>query len=175
MRFVFPSIAFEQKAIEFIQEFHYHSSAINGTGSLDRFLKNATYQDWLLKVQADRDIANIPENKVPSYTYFYIREEDSRIIGMINIRLALNDILRKESGHIGYSVRPSERRKGYATRMVQEAIHFLKPLGLTKLILTCDKENLASAGVIKKCGGILEEEFFSEAFNEVIQRYQICI
>lgn len=175
MRFVFPNEAYEHKAIDFIQEFHDHASAINGTGGLDRFLEESTYQKWLLKVQADCDIANITESRVPTYTYFYIREEDDRIIGMINIRLALNDFLRREGGHIGYCVRPSERRKGYATRMVQEAIHFIKPLGLTKLFITCDKENLASAGVIRKCGGVLEEEFFSATFHEVLQRYQISI
>lgn len=173
MKFVFPCEAYEQKAIEFIQEFHDHSSAINGTGGLDGYLEKSTYQEWLLKVQADADIANIPENRVPAYTYFYVREEDDRIIGMINIRLVLNDFLRKEGGHIGYCIRPSERRKGYAARMLRETIRFIKPLGLPSLILACSQENPTSAGVIRKCGGVLEEEFYSEFFNEVIQRYRI--
>jgi len=175
MKFVFPNKDYEQKAIEYIQEFRHYHSPINGTGGLDRFLENATYQDWLLKIEADRDIANIPVDRVPAYTYFYVREDDDRIIGMINIRLALNDFLRKEGGHIGYSIRPTERRKGYGTRMLREALVFLKPIGLTNIIITCGKENLASAGVIKNCGGVLEAEFYSDVFNEVIQRYRICI
>ena len=175
MKFVFPNKEYEQKAVEFIQEFHEYHSPINGTGGLDRFLENATYQDWLLKIEADRDIANILENRVPAYTYFYIREDDDRIIGMINIRLALNDFLRKEGGHIGYCIRPTERRKGYGSRMLMEALMFLKPIGLTNIILTCGKENIASACVIKNCGGILEDEFYSNTFNEVIQRYRICM
>jgi len=173
MRFVFPNKEYEQKAIEFIQEFRDYDSPINGTGGLDRFLENATYQDWLLKIEADRDIANIPEDRVPAYTYFYVREDDDKIIGMINIRLALNDFLRKEGGHIGYSIRPTERRKGYGTRMLREVLEFLKPIGLTNIIITCGKENLASAGVIKNCGGVLEAEFYSDVFNQVIQRYRI--
>ncbi len=175
MRFVFPNKEYEQKAVEFIQEFHEYHSPINGTGGLDRFLEKATYQDWLLKIEADRDIANIPENRVPAYTYFYIREDDDKIIGMINIRLALNDFLRKEGGHIGYCIRPTERRKGYGTRMLMEALMFLKPIGLTNIILTCGKENIASACVIKNCGGVLEDEFYSNTFNQVIQRYRICM
>ncbi|HHV97890.1 MAG TPA: GNAT family N-acetyltransferase [Clostridiaceae bacterium] len=173
MRFVFPNKEYEQKAIEFIQEFRDYDSPINGTGGLDRFLENATYQDWLLKIEADRDIANIPEDRVPAYTYFYVREDDDKIIGIINIRLALNDFLRKEGGHIGYCIRPTERRKGYGTRMLKEALEFLKPIGLTNIIITCGKENLASAGVIKNCGGVLEAEFYSDVFNQVIQRYRI--
>lgn len=173
MKFVFPNKEYEQKAIEYIQEFRDYNSPINGTGGLDRFLENATYQDWLLKIEADRDIANIPEDRVPAYTYFYVREDDDKIIGMINIRLALNDFLRKEGGHIGYSIRPTERRKGYGTRMLREVLEFLKPIGLTNIIITCGKENLASAGVIKNCGGVLEAEFYSDVFNQVIQRYRI--
>lgn len=92
---------------------------------------------------------------------------------MINIRLALNDFLRREGGHIGYCIRPSERRKGYATQMLREAIKFCRIIGLNDLILACGKSNSASAGVIKNCGGILESEFYSETFKEVIQRYHI--
>lgn len=173
MRFIFPKEEYEQQAIEYIQEFHDYKSDINGTGGLDAYLKTSTYQDWLMKVQCDRDLANIPANRVPAYTYFYVREEDNKIIGMINIRLALNDFLRKEGGHIGYCIRPTERKKGYATEMLKEALLFLKPIGLSNIIITCDKENPASAGVILNCGGILEDEFYSQTFNEIIQRYII--
>jgi predicted acetyltransferase len=85
-------------------------------------------------------LANIPENRVPAYTYFYVREDDNKIIGMINIRLALNDFLRNEGGHIGYCVRPTERNKGYATKMLKEALQFLKPIGLFTVILTWEKK-----------------------------------
>lgn len=173
MKFILPCIEYEQKAVEFIQEFYDYSSAINGTGGLDNFLKESTYSEWLLKVVKDLDIANIPQGRIPAYTYFYIREDDEKIIGMINIRLALNDFLRKEGGHIGYSIRPTERRKGYGTKMVQEALTFCKTIDLQNIIISCDKINIASAGVIKNCGGTLEEEFYSETFNAIVQRYRI--
>lgn len=94
-------------------------------------------------------------------------------VGMLNIRLFLNDFLKKEGGHIGYSIRPSQRRKGYGTRMLQEALDFLRPIGLTDVIISCGKGNPGSVGVIINCGGVLEEEFYSETFGEVIQRYRI--
>ena len=173
MRFVFPCEEYEQKARDFIQELRDYSSEIHGTGGLDDFLDKYTYSEWLTKTLHDIDIVNIPEGRVPALTYFYVREEDDKIVGMINIRLALNDFLRAEGGHIGYCVRPTERGKGYATAMLCEAIKRCRTIGMSDFLITCDKENHASSGVIKSCGGILEAEFYSETFKETIQRYLI--
>ena len=173
MKFVFPTEEYKQKAVEFIEEFYSCSSEIHGAGSLDMYFKEYSYEQWIKKVIADLDIANIAPGRVPALTYFYLREDDDKVIGMINIRLALNDYLRKEGGHIGYSIRPSERRKGYGSLMLKEALEFCKIIGLNKVLITCDKSNKASAGVIKSCNGQLEEEFYSETFKEIIQRYVI--
>ena len=176
MKFVFPHEGDEQRAKAYILEFIDHGSAINGTGGLDRYLQDSTYADWLAKVRAGADIANVPEGLAPGFTYFYVRESDDEIVGMINIRLALvNDFLREEGGHIGYSIRPSQRRKGYATRMLREAVAFCNAIGMNDFVLTCNKSNPASAGVIKHCGGVLEAEFYSDFYKEVIQRYRIHI
>jgi predicted acetyltransferase len=172
MRFVFPCKEFEEAAKDYIEEFYSYGSQINGCGGLDRYLKEASYQEWLEKVQSDIDLANVPGDRVPAYTYFYVDDND-RIIGMANIRLELNDFLLREGGHIGYSIRPTERRKGYGVDMLQEIITFCKRIGLNRILITCDKRNIASAGVAKKCGGRLENEFYSEIFQEVIQRYWI--
>ena len=173
MRLVFPDITYKEKAIEYIKEFYDYGSEINGSGSLDRFLKESTYEEWLKKVLSDIDIANIREPRVPALTYFYVRDDDDRIVGMINIRLALNDFLRKEGGHIGYSVRPSERGKHYATGMLNAALKVCDTVGINEVLISCDKENAASAGVIKNCGGVLKEEFYSESFHELIQMYVV--
>ena len=92
---------------------------------------------------------------------------------MINIRLALNDFLRKEGGHIGYCIRPTERGKHYATDMLNGALKVCDTLGINEVIITCDKSNSASANVIKNCNGELVEEFYSDTFNEDIQKYII--
>ena len=173
MKLVFPNKAYEEKAKEFIAEFYEYGSEIAGSGSLDRYLRESTYDQWLDKVLSQIDVANLPEDKIPGLTYFFVREEDDRIVGMINIRLALNDFLRNEAGHIGYCIRPTERRKGYGTRLLRAGISVCRRVDIGNIIVSCDKVNLASAGVIRNCGGALEAELYSEAFGEVIQRYVI--
>ena len=173
MKLVFPNIAYKEKAIEYIREFYEYGSEINGSGSLDRYLKESTYEAWIEKVIRDLDIANMPEGKVPAITYFYIRESDDKIVGMINIRLALNDFLRTEGGHIGYSVRPTERRRHYGTEMLAAALKVCDRIGIKEVLVSCDKSNPASAGVIKNCGGKLKREFYSETYHEIVQMYKI--
>ncbi len=173
MKFVFPTIDYKEKAREFISEFEKYGSEISGSGSLDRFLKEATYEEWLVKVRKYADIANVPTHHSPGYTYFYVRESDEKIIGMINIRLELNDFLRNEAGHIGYCIRPTERKKHYGTDMLREALGFCRRIGLTDVIVTCDTDNLASAKVIQNNRGKLEAELYSETFGAEIQRYVI--
>ena len=172
MKMIFPTIGYKQKAIDFINEFYEFDSEINGSGALDSFLKESTYEEWLKKVLNDIDIANI-KPRVPALTYFYVRETDDKIVGMVNIRLALNDFLRKEGGHIGYCIRPTERSKHYATTMLKEALEICKTIGIEEVIVSCDKSNIGSAKVIKNCSGELEAEFFSETFGELIQKYII--
>jgi len=173
MKLVFPNKDYEAKAKEFIAEFYEYGSEIAGSGSLDRYLKESTYDEWLTKVFSYIDIANIPEGKIPGLTYFFVREEDDRIIGMINIRLALNDFLRNEAGHIGYCIRPTERRRGYGTELLRAGIAVCRRVDIDEIIVTCDKVNLGSAGVIRNCGGVLDAELYSETFGELIQRYVI--
>ena len=173
MKFVFPDLRYKDKAIEYINEFYEYGSNINGTGGLDSFLKNSTYEDWLKNVLRELDIANIPDGKVPAITYFFVDEETDRIIGMVNIRLALNDFLRTEGGHIGYSIRPTERRKHYATEQLKAALSVCRKIGIENVLISCDKLNIASSGVIKKCGGILHHEIYSEKYDENLEMYVI--
>ena len=172
MKFVFPDVNYKEKAIDFINEFYEYSSEISGSGSLMRYLSESSYEEWLKKVLSDIDIANIPAERVPELTYFYVDDTD-KIVGIINIRLQLNHFLRTEGGHIGYSVRPTERGKHYATDMLSKALKFCKRIGLNEVIITCDKSNPASAKVITSNGGVLDAEFYSDTFGEIIQRYTI--
>lgn len=173
MKLVLPTLEYKQQATDYINEFIAHSSQINGTGSLDWYLENSSYEKWLDKIISYMDIANIPAGKVPSLTCFCVC--NGRIVGMLNLRLALNGFFRTEGGHIGYSVRPTERGKHYATDMLKSALEVYRKLGIHNVILVCDKENAASAKVIRNCGGTLESEFYSENYGEILQRYIIKI
>lgn len=173
MKLVFPCIEYKDKAIEYINEFYEFKSEINGTGSLDHYLKESTYETWLENVKNSVDITNIPNTEVPKITYFYVREEDNHIIGMVNIRLALNDYLRREGGHIGYSIRPTERRKNYGTQLLSEALKVCDKNGIKTVLVSCASQNIASSGVIKNCGGVLKNESYCDSVNGMLQMYEI--
>ena len=108
---------------------------------------------------------------VPDSTFFCLDEERDMIVGAVNIRHYLNESLLLNGGHIGDGVRPSERRKGIATKMIALALDECKKLGIEKVLMVCDKENVGSAKSIQKNGGILENEI--EVDGVIEQRYWI--
>lgn len=120
------------------------------------------------------ELKEAAEGLVPDSVFFLLDEARDRLLGAVNIRHYLNDSLLKEGGHIGDGIRPSERRKGYATEMIRLALIECKKLGIDKVLMTCDKENIASAKSIIKNGGILESEFVNSD-GKVEQRYWISI
>lgn len=95
------------------------------------------------------------------------------MVGAINIRHYLNDYLLNYGGHIGDGIRPSERRNGYATLMIALALNECKKLGIKRVLMVCDKDNIGSNKSIIKNGGILENEVLHD--NKIIMRYYIEI
>ncbi len=114
------------------------------------------------------------DGKVPDSVFFLLDEDRNRLLGAVNIRHYLNEYLLREGGHIGDGIRPSERRKGYATEMVRLALIECKKLGINKVLMTCDKDNIGSAKSILRNGGILENEFVNSD-GEIEQRYWITL
>ncbi len=98
---------------------------------------------------------------------FAVRERDGLIVGIVDIRHTLNQLLREYGGHIGYGVRPSQRNKGYATEILYQALGYCRTIGLNRLMLACYKENEASRRTILKGGGVLEREFIHTDGKEV--------
>lgn len=108
---------------------------------------------------------------VPDSTFFCLDIERNIFVGAVNIRHYLNENLLLNGGHIGDGVRPSERRKGIATQMIALALQECKKLGIDKVLVVCDKENIGSAKSIINNGGILENEVIVDGVVE--QRYWI--
>lgn len=169
LKLIRPTKEYESQAKEYIQEFIDYNSNINGTGGLDGYVDN--YDEWLEKLDMYRH--GQIEGRVPAETFMLIRKYDNKLIGMINIRLDLNKYLLLHGGHIGYGIRPTERRKGYNSYQLYLALKFCDEQGLNKVLLTCDKNNLGSAKTIQNSCGILENEIESEGI--IYQRYWIDV
>lgn len=171
LRHVVPSMEYMEKGIDYIQEHINVGSHINGSGGLDRYLDN--YQGWLDKLEQDRMC--IPnEQRVPAETYYLVNEQD-RIIGMINIRLCLNERLMKCGGHIGYGIRPSERQKGYNKINLYLALLRCQSLGIKEVVLDCDSSNLASSRTMEALGGVRIDEYYSDYEKCQVCRYIINV
>lgn len=168
-----PAAMHESAAKEYINEFKVYGSQVNGAGGLDRYLPD-NYAAWLDKLAADR--VRIPdEERVPAETFFLVRESDGRIVGMVNIRLALNDDLRKSGGNVGYAIRPTERQKGYNKINLYLALLCLKKHGICEALLDCDVKNTASERTMQALGGQMIEEFYDEEENCNARKYIIDI
>jgi predicted acetyltransferase len=110
-------------------------------------------------------------NLVPHSTYWLLNEE-KKIVGAVNIRHRLNQKLLNSGGHIGYGIRPSQRRKGYATTLLTLALKETKELGLEKVLVVCDKSNIGSERTIIKNGGVFESEYIEDNGN-IVRRFWI--
>jgi len=151
-----PTKDLEFQAIEFKNQFFEHGeNEINGSELWD---KMDNYGEWLEKVTKNISKDTVDQNWVVTDTFFAIRERDKKIIGMIDFRHELNDFL-KDFGHCGYSVLPSERKKGYATEMVRQIMEIARRIGLTEMQLSCKKNNIASVKTITNNNGIYSRSF----------------
>ena len=158
-KYEIPNISRKKEAIEFIKEFNDYNSNINGVGGLDRYIND--YEGWLLKLEDDYT-REANEEKVPARTYFLIRIEDNKIIGMVNIRLKLNEKLMYFGRNIGYCIRPTERGKGYNKINLYLALKMCKKYGITNALLDVDKANIASWRTMEALGAKLDCEKESE-------------
>lgn len=120
------------------------------------------------------EMKNPPEGMVPNSVFFLLDEDRNILLGAVDIRHYLNDYLLQFGGHIGDGIRPSERRKGYATELIRLSLIECKKLGIANVLMICDKSNIASAKSIIKNGGILENEILDKNDN-IAQRYWIKI
>lgn len=152
-----PSFERKDEIIEYINEFVEYNSEINGTGGLDKIIEGYTFEQALARCLSMEDENYAKKiNRCQSKTFLLIREKDNRIVGTINVRWNLTEAMKRFGGNIGYGIRPTERRKGYNKINLYLGMQEAQKLGLDRVMLDCDVNNLGSDRTLKALGGVLE-------------------
>lgn len=155
IKLVRPTIDMKESALNYKKEhFDNNEMIINGSELLD---KMDSYEEWLKSVTDNTSEDTVNPDWVVTDTFFAV-DELGEIVGIIDLRHTLNEFL-KDFGNCGYSVRPSRRRKGYATEMLRQVIEVAKRAGLQELHFSVEKDNAPSIKTIIKNGGVYERSF----------------
>ena len=172
LKLILPTPDYESEIMDYRREFIENGERIYGSGGL----KHAEdFSKWYRAVCNNlKEETLVRKGLSPETTLLAINGNDSQhLLGMITIRHRLNDVLLKFGGHIDYSVRKSERNKGYGSEILRLALKECRRLDIKRVLLTCDKNNMASAKTIINNGGILENEIHEK--NKITQRYWISL
>ena len=165
-----PNWGDAEEITSFKMEFEEAHSGMDGTGILVR----CSAEEWLnyINEMEKRD----DPNSIPCLQYGLFCKEDNRLLGLIQIRLELKGYLINFGGHIGYCVRPSERRKGYARAMLRSALDICKNEGLERVLITCLEDNIGSAKTIESCGGVFEKIVYDDVnYKANMKRYWVSL
>lgn len=154
-----PTEQMEAAAAAYKRDFVDHKEDhINGSCG---WMQISAYADWLKRVRLARERETSPIG-VPATTYFTVRKSDGKIIGSIQLRHELDEDLEKRGGHVGYGICPSERGKGYGNEQLAMILQKAKELGMRRVMISCDQDNLASAKVALHNGAVLTWEGYDE-------------
>ena len=170
MKLIEPTAEYRRQIQAYRQEFLACGDSMDGTGGLRRM---EDPEEWVDHCRLFQNPELVPEGRVPATQFIFVREEDQKIVGMLQIRHFLNDYLEKYGGHIGYSVAPSERRKGYASMMLKSALPACKKLGINKVMITCTDHNIGSRKTILANGGVYESTVYESDEKVFLEKYWI--
>ena len=165
-----PTNEYVSQLAEYRQEFLDADNSMDGCGPLRRFEDPKEY----IHVCKDyEDPEKVPSHLVPATQFLFVRKSDNKLVGMIQIRHRFNEFLEKYAGHIGYSVRPSERRKGYAKEMLKTALPFCREIGIDKVLIACIDGNIGSEKTILANSGVYESTVHEPNKNRDLKRFWI--
>jgi predicted acetyltransferase len=171
IKLIKPTLIYASEIMEYRQQFLDSGDSMDGCGNLREC---SSAEEWIDRINMIENEKTCPKDKVCSNTYIAVRLNDDKIVGVIDFRHHINHpILSLWGGHIGYSVRPSERRKGYGTEMLKQNLMNCKQYGLDKVLITCDYDNIASKKTIIANGGIFEKVVIVD--GDQIERYWIML
>lgn len=162
LKLAMPTIKHKEAVVNFKNEFLAANERISGGVGLEQA---ENYEDWL-------SCKYTPHYGRVKERVFLAFDEQNNLVGISDIRLEENDFIKTYAGQIGYSICPSQRKKGYATELLRLTLKKAAHLGYNKILITCNETNIASAKVIEKNGGILEKIIPHHGFPNV-KRYYI--
>ncbi len=167
-----PTGEYATQITQFRQEFLDAGSSMDGCGPLRRY---ENPEEYIRLCEDYEDAQKVPAHLVPSTQFLFVRKSDDKLVGMINVRHCFNDYLEKYAGHIGYSIRPSERRKGYAKEMLKMTFPYCRQIGLEKVLISCIDGNLPSEKTILANGGIYESTVHEPTGNRDLKRFWVTL
>ena len=172
-----PTIEYKNQAINLINEVEKVDKderiRYAGFSGLQKYKDN--YEDWLKEIEKYTKKETLPKEWVIGDVFFSVRKKDNKLVGIINIRHELNDYLYNYGGHIGYSILPSERRKGYGYKQLLLGLNYCRNIKINRVLITCLDYNIGSSKTIEKAGGILENIVRNEEEDETLKRYWISL
>ena len=168
IKLVVPSEDLRDAYMDYVDDF---KDERNPRSKADAELARTDFAAYVRKTRDEAKGIGIPDGYVPWDTYWLV--VDGRIVGESGLRHRLSEALLDWGGHIGYVIRPSDRRKGYGTRMLAMVLDRARAHGIGRVLVTCAVDNVPSATVIGNNGGVLDSESYSPAAGRVTQRYWI--
>lgn len=172
LRLTIPTEEYLDQVWDYRQECLDAGSHMDGCGPLRQAESPSM---WMANVISYMDPAALPEGRVQATQFLAVRESDNKVVSMIQVRHCFNEYLEKYAGNIGYSTRPSERRKGYAAETLRLTLPFCREIGLDKVLISCEPDNPASRRTILANGGVYESTVHEPGKGIDLERYWIVL
>lgn len=154
-RLIIPSTKYKKSFLEAVYEFKKENNWHMLSVDIPIEDVNKNFSSYVKRVRNLSKGIGLVKGYVSETVYWLI--DSKKFIGIASIRHRLTKHLRLIGGHIGYEVRPSERKKGYGKKILEMALIKARQLGINKILVTCDETNTASRKIIEYCGGVLED------------------
>lgn len=167
-----PTAEYAEQILECKTEYLAAGSSMDGCGPLRRA---EDPMEYIKKCSLEEDPKTCPAPLVPATQFMLIRKADDRVLGFLQVRHEFNEYLSTFGGHIGYSVRPSERRRGYAKEMLRMALPYCREIGLDKVLITCMDGNIGSEKTILANGGVYESTVHEPNDRVDLKRFWITL
>ena len=167
-----PTMEYANQIMEYKQDFLDAGDSMDGCGPLRRYEDPKEYLKLCMELEKPE---TVPEGFVVATQFLCVRKMDNKLVGMIQVRHYFNEFLEKYAGNIGYSVRPSERRKGYAKEMLKMVLPFCREVGLEKILVACIDGNVGSEKTILANGGVYESTVYEPRGDRDLKRFWISL